>query len=116
MVEGNLDKKLKPKRKTHAPVAFGSKIFSRAQLKKSIYSEQVSAIYMRFVEFAHILWEATKPAVVLTNEKSVKRFFQTKAIPPTLSKACDYVLQFCFKLAQIPVSVITPIDFFPDQN
>ena len=37
MIEDNPDQKIQAKRKTCAPVAFGSKIFSPAQLKMSIY-------------------------------------------------------------------------------
>ena len=92
MIEDNPDQKIQSKRKTYAPVAFGSKIFSSAQLKMSIYSKDFLAIYMAFLEFAHILWEATKPNIVLTDNKSVTRFFQRKAIPPALWNACDYVL------------------------
>ena len=66
---------------------------------------------MEFLEFAHILWEATKPTIVLTDNKSVTRFFQTKAIPPALWNACDYVLQFEFKVAHIAGSVKTTADF-----
>ena len=66
---------------------------------------------MAFLEFAHILWEATKPTIVLTDNKSVTRFFQTKAIPPALWNACDYVLQFNFKIAHIGESVNTTTDF-----
>ena len=66
---------------------------------------------MAFLEFAHILWEATKPTIVLTDNKSVTRFFQTKAIPPALWNACDYVLQFNFKIAHIGGSVNTAADF-----
>ena len=66
---------------------------------------------MEFLEFAHILWEATKPTIVLTDNKSVTRFFQTKAIPPALWNACDYVLQFNFKIAHIAGSVNTAADF-----
>ena len=66
---------------------------------------------MAFREFAHILWEAAKPTIVLTDNKSVTRFFQTKAIPPALWNACDYRLQFNFKLAQIAGSVNTAADF-----
>ena len=66
---------------------------------------------MAFPEFAHILWEATKPTIVLTDNKSVTLFFQTKAIPPTLWKACDYVLQFNSKIAHIAGSVNTAADF-----
>ena len=89
IIEDNPDQKIQSKRKTYAHVAFGSNIFSAAQLKMSIYSKEFLAIYMAFLEFAHIFWEATKPTIVLTDNKSVTRFFQTKAIPPTLWNACD---------------------------
>ena len=111
MIEDNTDQKNQSRLKTYAPVAFGSKIFSPAQLKMSIYSKEFLAIYMAFLEFAHILWEATKPTIVLTDNKSVTRFFQTKAIPPALWIACDYVLQFNFKIAHIAGSVNTAADF-----
>ena len=111
MIEDNPDQKIQSKRKTYAPVAFGLKIFSPAQLKMSIYSKEFLAIYMAFLEFAHILWEAPKPTIVLTDNKSVTRFFQTKAIPTTLWNACDYVLQFNFKIAHIAGSVNTAADF-----
>ena len=111
MIEDNPDQKLQSKRKTYAPVAFGSKIFSPAQLKMSIYSKEFLVIYMAFLEFALFLWEATKPTTVLTDNKSVARFFQTKAIPPALWNACDYVLQFNFKIAHIAGSVNTAADF-----
>ena len=111
VIEDNPDQKIQSKRKTYDPVAFGSKIFSPAQLKMSIYSKEFLAIYMAFPEFAHILWEATKPTIVLTDNKSVTRFFQTKAIPPALWNACDYVLQFNFKIAHIAGSVNTAADF-----
>ena len=101
MVEDKPDQKIQSKRKTYAPVAFGSKISSPAQPKMSLYLKDFLAIYMAFLEFAHILWEATKPTIVLTDNKSVTRFFQTKAIPPALWNACDYVLQFNFKIAHI---------------
>ena len=66
---------------------------------------------MAFLEFAHILWEPTKPTIVLTDNKSVNSFFQTKAIPPAIWNACDYVLQFNFKIAHIAGSVNTAADF-----
>ena len=37
--------------------------------------------------------------------------FQTKAIPPSLWNACDYVLQFNFKIAHIAGSLNTAADF-----
>ena len=81
MIEDNPDQKKHSKRKTYAPVAFGSKIFSPVQLKMSIYSKKILAISMAFLEFAHILWEATRSTIVLTDNKTVTRLFQTKAIP-----------------------------------
>ena len=111
MIEDNPDQKIQSKRKTYAPVPFGSKIFSPAQLKMSLYSKEFLAIYMVFLEFAHILWDSTKPTIVLTDNKSVTRFFQTKEIPPALWNACDYVLQFNFKIAHIAGSVNTAADF-----
>ena len=66
---------------------------------------------MALLEFAHILWEATKLTIVLTDNKSVTRFFQTEAIPPALWNACDYVLQFNFEIAHIAGSVNTAADF-----
>ena len=78
----------------------------------SIYSNEILAIYVAFLEFEHNLWEATKPTIVLTENRSVTRFFQTKAITPALWNACDYVLQFNFKIAHIAGSVNTGADFF----
>ena len=111
MIEDNPDQKIQSKRKTYAPVAFGSKIFSPAQLMVSIYSKDFLAIYIAFLEFAHILLEATKPTIILTDNKSVTRFFQTKAFPPSLWNACDYVLQSNFKIAHIAGSVNTTTYF-----
>ena len=65
------------------------KTFLHAQLKMSLYSKKLLAIYMAFLEFERILWEATKPTMVLTDNKSVTRFFETKAIPPALWNAFD---------------------------
>ena len=66
---------------------------------------------MAFLVFTHVLWEATKPTIVLTDNKSVTRFFQTKVIPPALWNACDYVLQFNFKVVEIAGSVNNAADF-----
>ena len=78
----------------------------------SLHSKEFLAIPMAFLEFAHILWEATKPKLILTDNKSVTRFFQTKSFPPSFWNACDYVLQFNFTLAHITGSVNTAADFF----
>ena len=77
----------------------------------SIYAKEFLAIYFAFMEYSHILWGSTKPIIVLTDNKSVTRFFQTKMIPPSLWNACDFVLQFHFKIAIVPGRMNTAADF-----
>ena len=81
-------------------MAFGLKNFSPAQFKMSIYSNEVSAIYIKI-----------KSITNLTVNISVTRFNQTKAIPPALWAAYDYMLQSNFKKAVIFRSVNTAADF-----
>ena len=111
MIEENADEKLTSVKKTYAPVAFGSKTFSSSQIKMSIYAKEFLAIYFAFMEYSHILWGSTKPVIVLTDNKSVTRFFQTKIIPPALWNACDFVLQFNFTIAHVPGRMNTAADF-----
>ena len=49
--------------------------------------------------------------IIMTDSKSVTRFFQTKMIPPPLWIACDFVLQFIFTIAHIPGKMNTAADF-----
>ena len=111
MIEDNPDQKIQSKRRNVCTSCVWIKSFSPAQLKMSIYSKEFLAIYMTFFEFAHILWETSKPTIFLTDNKSVTRFFQTKAVPPSLWNACDYVLHFNFEIAHIAGSVNTAVDF-----
>ena len=83
IIEDNPNQKIQSTRKTYTRVVFGSKSFSRTQLKKSIYSKDFSAIYMVFLKFPQFLREASKPTFVITDNKSTTRFFQTKAVPPS---------------------------------
>ena len=50
-IEDNPDQKIQSKRKTYAPVAFGSKNFPSAQLRMSIYSKEILAIISHFSSF-----------------------------------------------------------------
>ena len=104
-IEEDNDKKINSKKKTFAPVAFGSNVFFPAQLKMSIYCKKFLALYHAFLEYSHILWEATLPTLVMTDNRSVTRFFQTKAIP------CDYVLQFNFHILHVAGAQNTAADF-----
>ena len=69
------------------------------------------AIYHAFLEYSHILWETTIQTLVLTHNRSVTRFFQTKTTPPALWNACDYVLQFEFGIMHVAGSQNTAADF-----
>ena len=66
---------------------------------------------MAFLECAHVLWETTNLTIVLTDNKSITRFFQTKAIPPALWSASNYMWQFSSKIADILGLVNTAADF-----
>ena len=102
LIEDDPNQKYTSTRKTYAPIAYGSKTFSPSQIKMSIHAKEFLAIYMAFKEFGHIFWGATKPVIIMTDIKSVTRFFQTKMIPPPLWNACDFVLQYNFTIAHIP--------------
>ena len=53
-----------------------------------------------------------KPVIILTDNKAVTRFFQTKIVLPALWNACDYVIQFNFVIAHIPGAQKTAADYF----
>ena len=111
MLEDNSSKKFQSKRKTYAPIAFGSKIFYPTQIKMSIYARKFRSIYFAFVEFGHLMWGSTFPIIEFTDNRSVTRFFQAKLIPPALWNACDYVLQNNFVSAHVAGSMNTAADF-----
>ena len=92
-------------------MAFGPKFISPTKLKTSIYSKESLPIYRAFFECAYFLRETTKPAIVLTDNKSILQFYQTKAIPPSFWNAYDYVLQNKFKVSHNAGSVNTAADF-----
>ena len=77
----------------------------------SIYAKEFLAIFFAFKEFGHIFWGTPILVIILTDNKSVTRFFQTKIIPPTLWNECDYVIQFNFTIAHIPGKNNTTADY-----
>ena len=111
MFEDDPQQKLQSKRKTYAPIAFGSKTFNPTQLKMSIYAKEFLAIFFAFPEFGHLMWGSTFPVNVFTDNRAVTRFFQTKIIPPALWNACDYVLQYNFVIAHVAGAMNTAADF-----
>ena len=75
LTEDDLNQKYTSTRKTYAPIADGSKTYSPSQIKMSIYANEFLAIYMAFTDFGQIFWGATKPVTIMTDSKSVTRFF-----------------------------------------
>ena len=100
-IEDDPNQNLQSKRKTYAPIAFGSKTFNPTQTKLSIYAKKFFSIYFPFVEFGHFMWGSTFPVIVFTDNRSVTQFFQAKMIFPVLWNACDYVLQCNFVSAHV---------------
>ena len=88
--------------KSYAPVAFGSQRFTEDQMSLTMYAKEFLVMHFAFDEFAHILWRVKKPTIVMTDNKALTRFFQSKRIPPKLWNYCDQALQFDFVLAHVP--------------
>ena len=89
--------------KSYARVAFCSQLFSPAQLKHSIYVKEFLCVQYAIETYEHYIWGVSnKPMIVLTDNKSVTRFFQAKWLPGENWKAVDYVLSFNFVLCHIP--------------
>ena len=111
MIEDDPNQKLQSRRKAYAPIAFGSKTLNASQLKMSICAKEFLTIYFAFTEFIHQLWRSDFPVIVLTDNRSVTRFFQTKIISPPLWNACDYILQYNFVIAHVAGAMNTAADF-----
>ena len=111
MVEDYVDEAKSGTKKTFAPVAFGSRLFNTAQLKFCIYYQEFLALYYALDHFAHFLWCSSHPIVVLTDNKSLTQFFQSKTIPPTLWNFLDRVLSFNLVIAHIPGRANYAADF-----
>ena len=71
MIEDYLiDQKGKTK-KINAPASFGSRLFTTTQLKFSAYIQNFLALYFSSDHFAHFIWGATKPVLILTDKKKL---------------------------------------------
>ena len=111
LIEDDPSQKFTSIHKSYAPVSYGSKTFTPAQIKMSIYAKKFLAIYFAFKNFGHMFWGAPKLVIILTDNKAVTRFFQTKIVSPALWNACDYVIQFNFVIAHIPGAQSTAADY-----
>ena len=99
--------------KAFDPVAYGSKTFSPTQLKMSIYAKQFLALFFAFKVLGHIPRGTPKPVIILTDNKTVTKVFQTRIIQPTLWNACDYNIQINFTIAQVLAKTIRQLIIYP---
>ena len=111
MIEGYLIDQSGKTKKTHAPVSFGSRLFTTTQLKFSVYYKEFLALYFALDHLAHFIWGATKPVLVLTDNRSLTQFSQSKSIHTSLWNCLDRVLSFNILLANIPGKANSAADF-----
>ncbi len=104
LIEDYCDADNKSKRmKSYAPVAFGSRLFKPAELKLSMFCKEFLASAYALETFQPHIWGTTKKQVILlTDNKSVTRFFQAKTLPPTLWSKAEYFMSFNLILGHIP--------------
>ena len=69
------------------------------------------AIFYAFKEFGYLFWGTPKPINILTDNKSVTRFFQTTIIPQPLWNAFYYMIQFSYTIAHISGKNNTAADY-----
>ena len=111
MIEDYLIDQTGQQKKSYAPVSFGSRLFNDTQLKFSVYYKEFLALYFALDHFAHFLWGASKPILVLTDNRSLTQFFQSKSIHPSLWNCLDRVLSFNILIAHIPGKANSAADF-----
>ena len=97
--------------KSYAPVSFGSKVFNTRQLKMSIYCKEFLSLYFALETFSHFIWGSEKPVLILTDNKSLTRFFQAKTIPPSLWNYVDRGTAFNIVVTHIPGKANAAADF-----
>ena len=100
-------------RKTYVPVSFGSRLFITTQLNFFVFFKLFLSLYFAVDHFAHFFWGATKPGLVLTDNRSLRQFSSVKCIHPSLWKRPDGVLFFNILLAHILRKANSAADFLP---
>ena len=101
MIEDYLEQKDGTKKQAYAPVSFGSQLFNTSQLKMSTYCKEFLALYFALANFSHFIWGAEKPVIVLTDNKSLTCFFQSKSLHPSLWNFMDRVVAYNIVLAHM---------------
>ena len=111
MIEDYLVESNGKKKQEYAPVSFGSQLFNTSQVKVSTYCKEFLALYFALEHFSHFIWGAEKPVMVLTDNKSLTSFFQSKSLHPSLWNFMDRVIAYNIVLAHIPGKANAAEDF-----
>ena len=68
-------------------------------------------MYYALDYFSHYIWGSSKQVIILTDNKSLTQFFQSKVIPPSLWNCLDRILAFNIVIAHIPGRATYAADF-----
>ena len=68
-------------------------------------------MYYALDYFSHYIWGSSKQVIILTDNKSLTKFFQSKVIPPSLWNCLDRILAFNIVIAHIPGRANYAADF-----
>ena len=96
MIEDYIEDRTGEPVKIHEEVWFGYKFFSPTHLKQSIHTKEFLAVHFPFDSFGHLLRESTEPTNVLTDDRSLTKFFQAKSFPANVWSGVGHVLNFKF--------------------
>ena len=77
----------------------------------SISCNEFLSLYFALETFSHFIWGTEKPALTLTDNKSLTRFSQAKTIPPFLWNYVERVTAFNIAVTQIPGKANAAADF-----
>ena len=111
MVEDYVNGTGKKEKKKYAPVSFGSHLFNATQFNFSFYYKEFLALYYALDYFSHYIWGSSKQVIIVTDNKSLTQFFQSKLIPPSLWNCLDRILPFNIVIAHIPGRANYAADF-----
>ena len=111
MIEDCLEQKDAKKKQAYAPVSYGSQLFNASRLKMSTYCKEILALYFALGYFCHFIWGTEKPVFMLTNNKRLTSFFQSKSFHPALWNFMDRVIAYNRVLAHISGRANAAADF-----
>ena len=74
------------------------------------------AVYFALEHFGQYIWGCGKPVLVLTDNRSLTKFFQAKTVPPALWNFLDRVLSFDIVVRHIPGAAKAAADFSSSMN